>query len=195
MQALRPRCDETGALLIFDEIQTGFGRSGSLFAFQKYGVIPDMICLAKALGGGLPLGALVAGPHLMQAWQSRPVLGHITTFGGHPLSCAAGKAALELLLQEGWINKVEENAAHFRRRLGWCQKISEIRGEGLLLACELEEEALCSRFLRKAIDNGIISDNFLFCGTAFRISPPLCITSAEIDEACDKIIQTLNELR
>jgi Ornithine/acetylornithine aminotransferase len=194
LQALRARCDEVGALLIFDEIQTGFGRSGSLFAFQKYGVVPDMLCLAKALGGGLPLGALVAGPQLMQAWQSRPVLGHITTFGGHPLSCAAGKAALSVLLQEGWTECVEKNAAHFRRRLQSCQKISEIRGDGLLLACELGDVDLTWRFLRQAIDNGIISDNFLFCGTAFRISPPLCISAAEIDEACDKIIQTLDNL-
>ena len=191
LSALRARCDKVGALLIFDEIQTGFGRSGALFAFQKYGVVPDILCLAKALGGGLPLGALVAGPQLMQAWQSHPVLGHITTFGGHPLSCAAGKAALEVLLAQGWMEKVAENAAHFRRRLQSCQKISEIRGDGLLLACELGDENLTWRFLRQAIDNGIISDNFLFCGTAFRISPPLCITAAEIDEACDKIIQTL----
>jgi len=167
---------------------------GSLFAFQKYGVVPDMLCLAKALGGGMPLGALVAGSHLMQAWQSHPVLGHITTFGGHPISCAAGKAALSVLLQEGWIESVEKNAAHFRRRLTLCQKISEIRGDGLLLACELGDVDLTWRFLRQAIDNGIISDNFLFCGTAFRISPPLCITAAEIDEACDKIIQTLDKL-
>ena len=194
LEALRARCTETGALLIFDEVQTGFGRTGTLFAFQKYGIIPDILCLAKALGGGMPLGALVAAPTLMRAWQSNPVLGHITTFGGHPVCCAAGLAALQIILARNLPEQVEEKGARFRRQLEGHPQIGEIRGAGLLLACELGSEEQAKQFIRLALEEGIVSDRFLFCGSAFRISPPLPITFEEIDEACGKIIKTINRL-
>ncbi|MEJ1729862.1 aspartate aminotransferase family protein, partial [Escherichia coli] len=133
LQLLRKRCNDTGTLLIFDEIQTGFGRTGSLFAMQKYGVTPDMVTLAKALGGGMPLGALVCARELMDAWKSDPVLGHITTFGGHPVCCAAGLAALQVLLKEGWTEKVLEKSIFLKDMLSKHPGVLEIRGQGLLL--------------------------------------------------------------
>ena len=194
LQALRDRCTQTGTLLIFDEVQTGFGRTGALFAFQKYGVVPDILCLAKALGGGMPLGAIVADGLLMKAWQSHPALGHITTFGGHPVCCAAGMAACQQILAGNLIEQVGEKGALFRRRLAHHRYIKEIRGTGLLLACELGSEEMVKRFIRLAIGEGIVTDTFLFCGSAFRISPPLTITFEEIDEACEKIEKAINQI-
>jgi len=194
LEALRARCTETGALLIFDEAQTGFGRTGYLFAFQKYGVIPDILCLAKALGGGMPLGAVVADTSLMSAWQSNPVLGHITTFGGHTVSCAAGLAALQTILAGNLLEQVDEKGERFRKLLGSHSHILEIRGTGLLLACALGSRERTLRFIRLAAEEGIVSDGFLFCDSAFRISPPLTITMEEIDEACTIIIKTINRL-
>lgn len=194
LEALRARCTETGALLIFDEVQTGFGRIGTLFAFQKYGVIPDILCLAKALGGGMPLGAIVADPVLMSAWQSNPVLGHITTFGGHPVCCAAGLAALQTILARNLPESVEEKGARFRSQLADHPAIKEIRSAGLLLACELGNEEQAKSFIRIAMEEGIVSDRFLFCASAFRISPPLIITLEEVEEACGQIVKALNRL-
>jgi len=194
LEALRARCTETGALLIFDEVQTGFGRTGFLFAFQKYGVVPDILCLAKALGGGMPLGAIVADPALMEAWQSAPVLGHITTFGGHPVCCAAGMAALQQILAGNLLEQVKVKEQRFRALLERHPHIGEIRGTGLLLACELGSEEAAKRFVRLAAEEGVVSDRFLFCGSAFRISPPLTITMEEIDEACEIVIRALNRI-
>ena len=194
LEALKARCNDTGTLLIFDEVQTGFGRTGSLFAFQKYGVIPDILCLAKALGGGMPLGAIAADPSLMKAWQSNPALGHITTFGGHPICCAAGMAALQLIVAGNLLEQVEVKGQMFRERLANHPHIREIWGTGLLLACGLGSEEHVRRFIRLAIEEGMVADGFLFCSTAFRISPPLTITPEEIDEACRIIIKTLNRL-
>lgn len=195
LQAVRDRCTEVGALLIFDEIQTGFGRTGSLFAMQTYGVTPDMVTLAKALGGGMPLGALCCSRELMRCWQSKPVLGHITTFGGHPVCCAAGLAALELLLDSAWLEEVGEKEALFRQLLEAHPAVREVRGKGLLLAVELGSAermyALMDIFLHQA-PVGILSDWFLFCDTAFRISPPLCITPQEIREVCGIILACLD---
>ena len=194
LEALRARCTAVGALLIFDEVQTGFGRTGALFAFQKYGVIPDILCLAKALGGGMPLGAIVADSSLMRVWQSNPMLGHITTFGGHPVSCAAGMAALQTILAGNLLEQVEEKGRRFKKLLGHHPYIREVRGTGLLLACELGNCELTRQFIRLAVKEGVILDGFLFCGTAFRISPPLTITMEEIDQACTIIINALNRL-
>lgn len=194
LQALRERCTETGTLLIFDEIQTGFGRTGKLFAFQKYNVVPDILTLAKALGGGMPLGALIASPSLMSMWQSNPVLGHITTFGGHPVSCAAALASLKLLLKESWIDEVNEKSAIFVKALKDHPKVREIRAAGLLIAVDLINEDYAQRVLPLLIEEGVLSDWFLFCSTAFRIAPPLIITEEEAKTAVSKIIRALDRL-
>ena len=194
LEALRERCTQTGTILIFDEVQTGFGRVGALFAFQKYGVVPDILCLAKALGGGMPLGAIVAAHTLMNAWCSNPELGHITTFGGHPVCCAAGMASLQIILAGNLPELVEEKGKRFIAQLKNHPLIKEIRGTGLLLACELGNQDKASQFIRIAMEEGVVLDRFLFAGSAFRISPPITISFEEIDKACKKIIKSLNKL-
>ncbi|MEN6618665.1 MAG: aspartate aminotransferase family protein [Rikenellaceae bacterium] len=195
LKALRDRCTKIGALLIFDEIQTGFGRCGKLFAFQKYGVCPDIITLAKALGGGMPLGALIASVDLMRDWQSNPVLGHITTFGGHPVSCAAALASLNILLREEWINLVEKRSEQFAHAIGKHPLVKEIRASGLLIAVDLDNEEYARRILHMLIEEGVLSDWFLLCPTAFRIAPPLCISEDEVDYAVERIIRVLDKLK
>ncbi len=193
LKKIAERCRETGTLLIFDEVQTGMGRTGSLFAFMKENVIPDILILGKGIGGGMPLGAFIASEKIMDSLISDPVLGHITTFGGHPLSCAAGTAALNILINETHINNISKKEKRFRELLIH-PLIKEIRGRGLLLACELGNSELNKRFLRIALDKGIVSDFFLFCDTAFRVSPPLIISDNEIEIACKGILDSLNEL-
>lgn len=192
LEALRKRCDEVGALLIFDEIQTGFGRCGRLFAFQKYGIMPDIITLAKALGGGMPLGALVASGELMEKWQYNPALGHITTFGGHPVSCAAALASLRVLLREGWIERVEEKSLRFAEKIKTHPAVREIRSSGLLMAVELGRPGAGERAVRLLLEEDIMTDWFLSSDTAFRIAPPLCISEEEIDLAVEKILRVLD---
>jgi acetylornithine/succinyldiaminopimelate/putrescine aminotransferase len=194
LQALRKKCDETSTLLIFDEIQTGMGRTGMLFAFEQAGVVPDIICLAKAFGGGMPLGAFVASRELMSKLSHDPALGHITTFGGHPVCCAAGLAALEVLLQDDVIASVDAKGALYGQLLGTHPAVREIRRAGLLMAVELGESEKMYRMMELFARRGILSDWFLFCDTAFRISPPLVITEEEIRESCDIIIGCLDEL-
>ncbi len=194
LDALRERCTKTGTLLIFDEIQTGFGRTGDLFAFRKYGVIPDILTMAKALGGGMPLGALAASSDLMKEWQSNPVLGHITTFGGHPVSCAAALASLKLLLKEKWIDEVNEKSAIFVEALKDHPKVKEVRAAGLLIAVDLVNEDYAQRILPLLLDEGVLSDWFLFCPTAFRIAPPLSIEKLEAEEAAQMVLKALNRL-
>jgi len=194
LKALRNRCDKVGALLILDEIQTGFGRCGKLFAFQKYGVIPDIITLAKALGGGMPLGALVASAGMMEKWQSDPALGHITTFGGHPVSCAAALASLKVLLREDWIDMVDDKSKRFVNLLEDHPSVKEIRAAGLLIAVELGKAGYGERAVRLLLEEGVMTDWFLSSDTAFRIAPPLCITKEEIDYAVEKIIKVLDKL-
>lgn len=194
LQLLRKRCNDTGTLLIFDEVQTGFGRIGSLFAMQKYGVIPDMVTLAKALGGGMPLGALVCDRELMAAWKSDPVLGHITTFGGHPVCCAAGLAALQVLLREGWTDKVPDKSSFLKGFLEKHPAVREVRGEGLLLAVELGSALKVQRIIRLLLEEGAIADWFLFCDTAFRIAPPLCINDQELDLTVRIVTKALDRL-
>lgn len=177
---LRKKCDETGTLLVFDEVQTGFGRTGSMFAFQKYGAVPDILVLAKALGGGMPLGAIVSSKERLDAFTSNPVLGHITTFGGHPVSCAAALASLELLLKEDWVAKAEEKGRMFEEALLPHPQVRGIRRSGLLLAVDLGDVEKASRILPLLLDEGVVSDYFLFNPTSFRIAPPLCISEDEI---------------
>lgn len=194
LEALRERCDEVGALLIFDEIQTGFGRTGEIFACVKYGVTPDIVCLAKALGGGMPLGAFVSSTEIMSTLSHSPVLGHITTFGGHPVCCAAGLAALNYIEANDLHHKAEEKGAMFERLLADHQQVLEIRRAGLLLAIELGVPDKLYRLMELFKEAGVMSDWFLYCDTAFRISPPLTISEAEIEECCQIIRRCLDEL-
>jgi len=194
LQALRKRCDETGTMLIFDEIQTGMGRTGSLFAMQKYGVTPDIVCLAKAFGGGMPLGAFVAAKQVMDSLQRNPVLGHITTFGGHPVCCAAGLAALDYILDNRLVDQVERKGLRYENALKDAPNVLEIRRSGLLMAVELGTSDKLFQIMALFKEHGIMSDWFLFCDTAFRISPPLTISDEEIDDSCQIILNCLNLL-
>lgn len=194
LQALRKRCDQTGALLIFDEVQTGFGRTGKMFAFEKYGAVPDILTLAKALGGGMPLGAFVTSNKLMSAWQTNPPLGHITTFGGHPVCCAAALASLKLLLKEDWVGKVEDKSQRIVKALENHPLVKEIRAAGLLVAVDLADEEKAKKILYLLLEEGVITDWFLFQKTSFRIAPPLCITEEELDYGLERVIAALNKL-
>lgn len=194
LEALRKRCDETGSLLIFDEVQTGFGRIGKMFAFQKYGVTPDILTLAKALGGGMPLGAMVTSPERMAAWQTDPPLGHITTFGGHPVCCAAALASLKLLLEKDWVGDVERKSRKVVEGLKSHPAVKEIRAAGLLIAVDLGREDLAKKVLYLLLDEGVITDWFLFQPTSFRIAPPLCITDDELELGIQAVRRALDKL-
>lgn len=194
LQALRQRCTDTGAMLIFDEVQTGFGRTGSLFAFMKYNVLPDIISLAKALGGGMPLGAVVSSKEHLDAFMDHPPLGHINTFGGHPVCCAAALASLQVLLREDWISQVERKAQLFIAALESHPLIKEIRHSGLLMAVDLGREDYASRITSLLLSEGVINDSFLFNPTSFRIAPPLCITDREIEMATAAILRAVDKL-
>lgn len=192
MQALRKRCTETGTLLILDENQTAFGRTGKLFAFEHFGIVPDILVLGKALGGGMPLGAFVASTQIMGALKNNPILGHITTFGGHPVCCASGLASLEVLLSEGFIDTVAEKEALFRKLLSH-PAIKQIRGKGLMLAAELDSFELNKKIIDTCIEQGIVTDWFLHCSNSMRIAPPLIITNEQIEQACSVIISAVNQ--
>ena len=194
LEALRARCSQVGALLIFDEIQVGMGRSGEMFAMKKYGVTPDIVCLAKAFGGGMPLGAFVSSNEIMNTLQYNPVLGHITTFGGHPVCCAAGLAATKYLIDNKVVESVESKGALYEQLLKDHPQVVEIRRNGLLLAVELGSSEKLYKIMDKFIEKGILSDWFLYCDTAFRISPPLTITEEEIRGSVDIIVECLNNL-
>lgn len=190
MQNLRNRCTETGTLLILDEIQAAFGRSGKLFAFEHFGIVPDILLLAKSLGGGMPLGAFITSYNIMSTLKSKPMLGHITTFGGHPVCCAAGLAALEVLLDENLIADIGEKEALFRKLLIH-PAIKQVRGKGLMLAAEFDSFDLNKKIIDRCIENGVIIDWFLHCSNSMRIAPPLIITSNEIEEACAVILEAV----
>ena len=192
LEALRKRCDEVGALLIFDEIQTGFGRTGAVFASLKYGVTPDIVCMAKSLGGGMPLGAFAARREVMNSLTHNPVLGHITTFGGHPVCCAAGLAALNYLEENRIIEQVESKGLLYETLLADHPAVREIRRSGLLLAVELGSSERMFRMMELFAERGIMSDWFLFCDTAFRISPPLVISEEEICDSARIIRECLD---
>ncbi len=194
LRALRQRCSDVGSLLVFDEIQTGMGRVGEMFACTKYGVTPDIICLAKAFGGGMPLGAFVSSTEIMSKLQHNPVLGHITTFGGHPVSCAAGLAAYNYLIDNDVVSQVEAKGAIYEQQMLSHPRVKEVRRAGLLLAVELGESELLYRLMEIFKEEGILSDWFLFCDTAFRISPPLTITNDEVAQSCRIILNSLDRL-
>lgn len=183
MQALRKKCNEHGVLLMLDEIQTGFGRTGKLFAFEHYGIVPDILLLGKALGGGMPLGAFIANRSIMSQLSSNPVLGHITTFGGHPVACAAGNAAFEFLINQNLIRDIERKQKifvdHIKHPL-----IRNIRSMGFMMALEFDSYETNKRVIDTCIEMGVFTDWFLFASHCMRISPPLIITDDEIKEAC-----------
>ncbi len=187
MQALRKKCTESGALLIFDEIQTGFGRTGKLFAFEHFGIVPDILMLAKGIGGGMPLGAFVAPKEMMDVIKSNPMLGHITTFGGHPVSCAAARASLKVIQDEKLVESVERKANLFRAELNIPQ-IKEIRGLGLMMCLQLDNFDQVYQVSNYCASKGLIIDWYLHCETALRIAPPLTISEEEIIQSC-KIIK------
>jgi acetylornithine/N-succinyldiaminopimelate aminotransferase len=192
-QLLRKKCNNTGTLLILDEIQTGFGRTGTLFAFEQLGFVPDILLLAKGMGGGMPIGAFISSNEIMNVLKNNPALGHITTFGGHPVTCAAGKAALETLLE----TKIYETA--FLKEKKFLQKlkhraIRNIRSKGLLMALEFDSFEINKKIIERCIENGVITDWFLFAPHCMRIAPPLIITEKEIDSACEIIIASVNHV-
>ena len=183
LQALQARCRETGALLIVDEIQTGFGRTGHLFAHQGAGIVPDILCLGKALGGGMPLGAFIASHGRMQHLAKNPMLGHLTTFGGHPVSCAAGLAAFTVLQNSGWIQDVAQKEAYLRATLAPLSTTGELSGSGLLLALPLESFDRVLSAQKDLISAGLLTDWFLFEQKALRLAPPLSISMQELEQA------------
>jgi acetylornithine/N-succinyldiaminopimelate aminotransferase len=193
MQALRSRCTEMGTLLVLDEIQCGFGRNGTLFAFEQLDIVPDILLLGKALGGGMPLGAFVADKKIMDSLTHNPVLGHINTFGGHPVSCAAGLAAFEVLIEEKWIDTVAEKSKRFVTQLVH-PKIASVSHRGLMIAVHFESFEFNKKLIDRLLEKGVFTDWFLFASNALRIAPPLTITHQEIDEACHLILQTLEEI-
>lgn len=186
-KAVRERCNETGTLLIFDEIQTGMGRTGKLFCFEHYGIIPDILLLAKALGGGLPLGAFISSKENMQFLTHDPALGHMTTFGGHPVSCAAAVAHFKLLLEGKFWEKAEHYGAILEKEILSIDGIREVRRKGLMMAADFGDETKNILTYKKWLDKGIFTDWFLFCNTALRIAPPLIITDKEIMEFKNRI--------
>jgi acetylornithine/succinyldiaminopimelate/putrescine aminotransferase len=195
IQTLRNRCTETGALLVLDEIQCGFGRTGKMFAFEHFNIVPDILLIAKGMGGGMPIGAFVASNELMSSLSHDPILGHITTFGGHPVSCAAGQACLSVIQEEKLVESIPAKENLFRKLLNH-PEIREIRGKGLMLALQLRDSEQLFPAIDRCIENGIVTDWFLFCDSAMRIAPPLTITEEEIAEACaiinESIIQTVS---
>lgn len=193
LSKLRQRCTEVDAMLIFDEIQTGFGRTGSLFAFEQYGVVPDILLLAKGMGGGMPIGAFVASSDMMAVFQTNPFLGHITTFGGHPVCCAASLATLQVLLESNYIAEVAKKAQLFLDRLQH-PAIKAIRNKGLLMAVEVANFEQNKQLIDYCIEHGVITDWFLFADNCLRIAPPLVISEAEIEQACGVILKGLEEL-
>jgi len=190
MQALRKRCDETGTLLVLDEIQAGFGRTGTLWAFEQFDIVPDILLLGKALGGGLPLGAFVAKQSMMNQLAVQPVLGHITTFGGHPLSCAAGLAAFNVLIEKQLYKNVKEKADLFASLLKH-PKIKAVRTFGLLIAVEFDHFDQNKAIIDACIEKGIFTDWFLFASNCMRIAPPLIINDEEIRKACAVILEVV----
>ena len=186
---------ETGTLLIYDEIQTGLGRTGTLYFFQHYGIVPDILCTAKAFGGGMPLGAFIASKRVMDVLKTNPVLGHITTFGGHPVCCAAGLAALEYILSEGLMEQAESKGALYEKLLGDHPLVREIRRVGLLMAIEFGDAELTARIVWDAVEAGLMTEWFMFHETAMRIAPPLTITPAEIEESCTILRKVLDRVK
>ena len=193
MQALRKKCTDTGTLLVLDEIQCGFGRNGTLWAFEQFDIIPDVLLLGKALGGGMPLGAFISDKKIMDSFTNNPVLGHINTFGGHPVCCAAGKAAMEFLLEEKIINDVFEKEKIFLKNINH-PKVKSIRSRGLMIALEFENFEQNKKVINTLLEKGVFTDWFLFASQCLRLVPPLTISKDEIEKACTIITEVVSQL-
>ena len=192
LQAVRDRCNETGTLLILDEIQTGFGRTGKFWGFEHYDIVPDIIVSAKGMGGGMPIGAFISSQEIMGVLKNNPVLGHISTFGGHPVSAASSLAALNFVRDNNLIDQVDEKATLFRQYLQH-PAILSFRNKGLMMAAVFESYEVVKPIIDRAIELGVVTDWFLFCDYAMRIAPPLTITHAQIKGACDLILQAIED--
>ncbi|MDH3650273.1 MAG: aspartate aminotransferase family protein, partial [Saprospiraceae bacterium] len=193
LPALRNRCTEVGALLVLDEIQAGYGRTGSLFAFQQFDIVPDILCLAKAMGGGMPLGAFIASKELMGSLAHSPALSHITTFGGHPVSCAAGLAVIHTIENEHLVESIPEKSALFRTKLKH-SRIRSLRHCGLWFALEFEDHTIVQEVVYRGLKKGILVDWFLFNDHSVRLCPPLTISIDQIEQACQIILSILDDL-
>ncbi len=192
LKALRQRCTETGALLIFDEIQCGMGRAGSLFAFENYGIVPDVLTLGKAIGGGMPIGVLVSAQENLHAFTHSPMLGHITTFGGNPVVCAAGLATLKILEKTDW-NELERKGALLQQLVSVHPEIKASRRAGMMFAFDMESFERVEKVVKKCLEYGLVSFWFLSHPYSFRLSPPLTISEAEIREAAEIILRSIDE--
>ena len=193
MEALRSKCDETGTLLIFDEIQTGFGRTGKFFAFEHFNVVPDILTIAKAMGGGMPIGAFIASKEIMDALTRNPELGHITTFGGHPVNCVAALTNINELLKDNLIASVEKKGQLFEEIITH-PSIKEIRRKGLFFAIEMDSPETVQKVVEGCKSRGVLSFWFLSCPESFRIAPPLTISENEIKLSAKIIWEVINEL-
>ena len=193
LTALREKCNETGTLLIFDEIQCGFGRTGTFFAFERFDIVPDIMTIAKGMGGGMPIGAFISSQKVMSCLTENPILGHISTFGGHPVCCASALATIEVIENESLLKDVNRKAELIKANLVH-PAIKEIRNVGLMMAVEFESFDTLKAIIDKAVDNGVLTDWFLFNDKSMRIAPPLTITDSEIKEACEKINKAIQEV-
>ena len=193
LKAVRQKCDETGTLLILDEIQTGFGRTGKFWGFEHYDIVPDILVSAKGMGGGMPIGAFISSGEIMGVLKNNPILGHITTFGGHPVSAAASLAALNFVRDNHLPDQAEGKALLFQQYLKH-PAIKAFRYKGLMMAAVFESYEVVKPIIDRAIELGVVTDWFLFCDYAMRIAPPLTITEEEIKKACDIILQAIEEV-
>ena len=192
LKALRAKCDALCILLIFDEIQSGFGRTGTLFAFEQYGVVPDILLTGKALGAGLPLGAFISSPAMMGTLTYAPVLGHITTFGGNPVACAAGIAGLEVLLESGWMDEVKAKEKYLVDALTHPAILNK-KHKGLWMSLQFATPEITKKIAAHCVANGVITDWFLFAEDRIRIAPPLSITMDELKIGVQKIIESIDQ--
>lgn len=191
---LRKKCDETGTLLIFDEVQTGFGRTGNMFAFEHYNIVPDIITLAKAMGGGMPIGAFISSKEIMSSLSNNPELGHITTFGGHPVSCAASLASLNVIKNENLLSQVCIKEKILKDRIVEMRGVKKVRSKGLMMAVEFDSPEITTKIVHQGLKNGILVDWFLFASNCIRIAPPLTISLDLIEESMNNFEKTLNEV-
>ncbi|MCB9252723.1 MAG: aspartate aminotransferase family protein [Flavobacteriales bacterium] len=192
LAGLNKRCKEVGALLVIDEIQTGFGRTGKLFAFEHFSLIPDIVLLAKGMGGGMPIGCFIASKKVMGSLTSHPVLGHLTTFGGHPVNCAAAGAALDFLFSSGIMDSIDSKERLFRKYLSH-KNLKELSGKGLLLSLDLGSEQKVQKVINICFEKGLLIDWFLFNAKALRIAPPLIIKEGEIKKVCKIILDAIEQ--
>ena len=194
LEKLRKKCSEQGALLVIDDVQMGFGRTGKLFSFEHFNILPDILVLAKAMGGGMPIGAFISSKKIMDQLSFNPELGHITTFGGHPLSCAAALANLDVLLKDDLIGQAEKKGKILSYLMEGHPMIKEIRGKGLVYGIEIKDGSLRKRLTETTLDNGILIDWFLFNANTFRVAPPLTITEDECRVAGELLLKSMNEI-